>query len=387
MAGQKEDSVLAEVVEVLNENGCEGFAKALTLLLNTAMVVEREQFIGAKGYERTEERRAHSNGFKAKTVKSRVGALALAVPQVREGGFYPQSLDRGMRSERALKLAIAEMYVQGVSTRKMARITEELCGTSVSSSEVSRATKELDVMLSEWRERPLDYCPYIWLDARYEKVRQNGTVTSCAVLIAKGIRSDGKRMILGVSVSLSEAEVHWRTFLSSLKERGLNGVEFVISDAHEGLKAAISAVFHGLAWQRCQFHLQQNASAYIPKKDMKKTVASDIRDIFNAKNLDKAEQLLEETIQVYEGIAPKLAKWMDSNLREGFSVFALPKAHQIKCRTTNPLERVNREVKRRTAVATLFPNEASCLRLVSAVLMELSEDWETDEQTYLKFDS
>ena len=384
MAGHEEDKVLASVVEVLQAEGSEGFAKALTLLLNTAMLVEREQFTGAKAYERSEERRAHANGFKPKTVKSRVGALSVSVPQVREGGFYPNSLEKGMRSERALKLAIAEMYVQGVSTRKMARVTEELCGFSVTSSEVSRASKELDGLLSQWRERPLGAMPYVWLDARYEKIRQNGTVVSCAVLIAKGLRTDGKRMILGVSVSLSEAEVHWRTFLSSLRERGLHGVTLVTSDAHEGLKKALQAVFHGVAWQRCQFHLQQNASAFVPKKDMKAAVASDIRDIFNVKNREKAEELLEETIRIYQGTAPHLATWMDNNLRDGFSVFALPKAHRIKCRTTNPLERVNREVKRRTAVATLFPNEASCLRLVSAVLMEISDDWETDEQAYMK---
>lgn len=384
MAGQEENKGIASVVEVLVEHGFDGFAEALTLLLNTAMVVEREQFIGAKSYERSDERRGRCNGFKPKTVNSRVGELELSIPQVREGNFYPQSLEKGIRSERALKLAIAEMYVQGVSTRKMARITEELCGVSVTSTEVSRASQELDEMLTQWRERPLGHVPYVWLDARYENIRQNGTVTKCAVLIAKGLRADGKRTILGVSVSLSEAEVHWRTFLSSLKERGLHGLRLITSDAHEGLKNALTAVFHGVPWQRCQFHLQHNAASYAPNKQVKAEVASEIRDIFNAKDVETAEKLLEENIQTYQKTAPQLATWLDDNLREGFTVFSLPKAHRIKCRTNNPLERVNREIKRRTAVATLFPNEASCLRLVSAVLMEISEDWETDEQTYMK---
>jgi len=387
MVGHEDDKTVLAIMEVLSEEGCDGFARALTLLLNTAMSIERERFLRAKSYERTEERQGYANGYKAKTVKSRVGPLELSVPQVRDGNFYPKSLEKGTRSERALKLAVAEMYVKGVSTRKIARITEELCGISVSSSEVSRAAQELDVMLTAWRERPLGHTPYVWIDARYEKIRHGGSVVDCAVLVAKGVRMDGTRSILGVSVSLSEAEVHWREFLSSLKERGLEGVRLVISDAHEGLKKAVAAVFHGVPWQRCQFHLQQNAVSYVPKKDMRSEVAADIRDVFNAKDQYKAEELLGEIIRKYEKTAPNLSQWMDDNLRQGFTVFSLPKAHRVKCRTSNPLERVNREIKRRTTVATLFPNEASCLRLVSAVLMEISEDWETDEQAYMKMES
>lgn len=384
MTNQDHDNVMSRVMEVLNEEGSEGFAQALTLLLNAAMVVERQKHMGAEAYERCESRRDVANGFKPKTVKSRVGKLNVSIPQVRQGGFYPKALDKGLRSERALKLAVAEMYVQGVSTRKIARITEELCGFDVSSSDVSRASKELDDMLSAWRNRPLSDIVYMWLDARYEKVRHGGSVVSCAVLIATGLRRDGKRTILGVSVSLSEAEVHWREFLLSLKKRGVHHVKLITSDAHEGLKQALKSIYNGVPWQRCQCHLQRNAQAYVPKKEMKQKVASDIRDIFNAKDLKSAGLLLDETVTSYEKKAPKLSEWMESNLRDGFTVFDLPKAHRIRCRTTNPLERVNREIKRRTVVATLFPNEASCLRLVSAVLMEISEDWETDEQTYMK---
>src|SRR5579864_2962097 len=226
------------------------------------MQLERQKFLKAQPHERTPERVAHANGFKDKTLTTRMGKITFAIPQVREGGFYPESLEKGLRSERALKLALAEMYVQGVSTRKVAAITEQLCGFEVSSTMVSRAAAELDIVLDAWRNRPLGRCPYLYLDARYEKVRQGGQIRDAAVLIAVGVTREGKRCILGVSVALSEQEVHWRTFLQSLLTRGLCGVELVISDAHTGLQAARQAVFGGVSWQRCQFHLQQNASSY-----------------------------------------------------------------------------------------------------------------------------
>jgi transposase-like protein len=306
------------------------------------------------------------------------------VPQVRDGNFYPQCLEKGTRSERALKLALAEMYVQGVSTRKVAAITEQLCGFEVSSTQVSRAAQEMDATLQAWRERPLGEYAYLYLDARYEKVRRNGLVQRAAVLIAVGIGLDGKRTVLGVSVALSEHEVHWRGFLQSLVARGLRGVRLVISDAHEGLQAAIRAVLGGVPWQRCQFHLQQNASKYVPKLEMKAMVAADIRAVFNAPDRDEADALLRRMVQKYEQTAPKLAAWMEENLPEGLTVFAFPAAHRRLLRTTNGLERVNRELRRRSRVASIFPNEASCLRLMSAVLMETSDDWQTDK-AYLTF--
>jgi putative transposase len=304
---------------------------------------------------------------------------------VRQGGFYPHSLEKGIRSERALKLALAEMYVQGVSTRKVAAITEQLCGFEVSSAQVSRAAAELDAVLEAWRTRPLGTYPYVYLDARYEKVRQDGQVRDAAVLIASGVDAAGKRAVLGVSVALSEQEVHWRTFLQSLLERGLRGVQLLISDAHGGLKAARLAVFGGMPWQRCQFHLQQNAQAYVPRQDLKREVAAAIRAIFNAPHLNEAKRLLAETVQQYRTIAPTLATWMEENLAEGLMVFAFPEAHRRLIRTTNGLERVNQEIRRRTRVARLFPNEASCLRLITAVVMEISEEWETGK-AYLTFD-
>ncbi len=222
--------------------------------------------LGAAPHERTEERTGHANGFKGKTLNTGIGQITLAVPQVREvngqgGGFYPQSLERGTRSERALKLALAEMYVQGVSTRKVAAITEQLCGFAVSSGQVSQAAQQLDETLEAWLKRPLAACPYVYLDARYERVRQAGLVQKAAVLIAVGVDAAGKRSVLGVSVALSEHEVHWREFLQSLVARGLCGVRLVVSDAHEGLKAARLAVFGGVPWQRCQFHLHPNKAS------------------------------------------------------------------------------------------------------------------------------
>jgi len=239
-------------------------------------------------------------------------------------------------------------------------------------------------VLEAWRTRPLAAYPYVYLDARYEKVRQDGQVRDAAVLIASGVDPSGKRAILGVSVALSEQEVHWRTFLQGLVARGLRGVQLLISDAHGGLKAARLAVFGGVPWQRCQFHLHQNAQAYVPRQELKQEVAAAIRAIFNAPHLNAAKRLLAETVQQYRGIAPKLAAWMEENLPEGLMVFAFPEAHRRLIRTTNGLERLNQEIRRRTRVARLFPNEASCLRLVTAVVMEISEEWETGK-AYLTF--
>jgi transposase-like protein len=385
MAQHYEDRPIDGAVELLKTNGFDALAEAVTVLLNTAMVAERSEYLGVAPYERSSGRRGYANGYKDKQFKTRLGALPLKVPQTRDGGFYPCSLERGLRSERALLLAIAEMYVQGVSTRRVKRIVEELCGMEVSSSQVSRAASELDEMLEAWRTRDLGCYRYIVLDAQYEKVRQGGQVLDAAVLIACGVDANGQRDVLGCSVSLSEAEVQWRSFLSGLKDRGLHGLELIVSDAHEGLKAARKAVFPSVPWQRCQFHLQQNAGQYVPKVAMRAPVAADIRAIFNAPDRHEAEHLLDKFLKRYEAIAPALVRWAEEALPEGFTAFALPASHRRKLRTTNLVERLNQEIRRRTRVARLFPNEAACLRLVSAVLMELSEDWQTAERRYVIF--
>ena len=387
MAHQDNNSeVLNSVLQLLNEHGSNSLAEGLRILINEAMRVERNHVLQAQPYERTEERKGHANGFKPKTLNSRVGPITLSVPQARGTEFYPSALEKGARSEQALKLALAEMYVQGVSTRKVSAIVEQLCGVSVSSTQVSQCAAQLDTELHAWRTRPLGAFPYLILDVRYEKVRQNGQLLDCAVLIALGIGLNGKRCVLGVSVTLGEAEPHWRQFLQSLLQRGLQGVCFIVSDDHHGLKSARKAVFPAVLWQRCQFHLQQNAQAYVPKLDQRAEIAEAIRSVFTSPGRPAAEQRLKEVVAAYAASSPKLATWMEENLPEGFAVFSLPPAHHKRLRTSNALERVNQELKRRTRVASLFPNEASLLRLVTALLAEHSEEWETGK-VYLNMEN
>ena len=378
MTHQEQSNALDSIVELLAEHGFEGMAQAIEILFNEAMKLQRSEALGARPYQRTAERRGHANGFKPKTVNSRLGTLELQVPQTRGVEFYPSVLERGVRSERALKLAVAEMYVQGVSTRKVAAITQELCGLDISSMQVSRAAALLDEELEAWRNRPLSEIPYLILDARYEKIRHAGSVVPCAVLVAIGITPDGRRSVLGVSVSLSEAEVHWREFLASLQDRGLHGVRYIVSDDHAGLKQARQARFSGVPWQRCQFHLMQNAMHYVPKVSLRAEVTRDLRAVLDAGDRVEAERQLGLVIKKYATVAPKLAGWLEANVPEALTVLELPVAHRCKLRTTNMLERINKEIKRRTRVATLFPNEQAALRLVNAVLVEISEEWETN---------
>jgi len=385
MAQRVEDRSIGEAVELLKENGFAGLAEAVTVLLDAAMVAERSDYLGAAPYERSATRIGYANGFKDKVLKTRLGRMSLRVPQTRDGEFYPRSLEKGLRSERALLLAIAEMYVQGVSTRRVKKIVEELCGMAVSSTQVSRAAAQLDELLEAWRQRDLGRYRYVVLDAQYEKVRQGGQVLDAAVLLACGVDANGRRDVLGCSISLSEAEVHWRSFLCELKDRGLHGIELIVSDAHEGLQAARKAIFPSVPWQRCQFHLQQNAGHYVPSQTLRGVVAADIRAIFNAPDQEEARHLLAKFLKRYQQSAPKLADWAEENLPQGFTVFSFPASHRRRLRTTNLLERLNEEIRRRTRVARLFPNEASCLRLVTAIVMEIAEDWQTAERRYLTF--
>jgi transposase-like protein len=385
MTYRQDFTLPAEFLEQVQEQGLDVLPELIRIVINAAMQAERSEHLQAAPYQHSEERRGYANGFKPKTMRTRVGEITFAVPQVREGGFYPQALEKGLRSERALTLALAEMYVQGVSTRKVSAITEQLCGVSITSSAVSQAARQLDVELEKWRARPLGEYPFLFLDAYYEQVREDGQVRHLAVLVAVGVTPAGKREILGVSVSLSEHEVHWRAFLESLKQRGLGGVQLITSDDHAGLRAARLAVFGGLPWQRCQFHLQQNAQGYVPHKDMQTEVAADIRLIFDAPDRATAEAYLAKVVSKYQTRASRLAEWMATNVPEGLTVFAFPATFRKLLRTTNGVERLHREVRRRARVVSIFPNCASCLRLVSAVLAEISEEWSTG-RTYLSFE-
>ena len=369
-----------EMLELLAEHGFEGMAQAMQTLLNEAMKLERSQVLGARPYQRTLERRGYANGFKPKTVETRLGRLELAVPQTRGIAFYPTALERGTRSERALKLAVAEMYLQGVSTRKVSAVMEQLCGREVTSMQVSRAVQALDDELTKWRERPLGEIRYLQLDARYEKVRVGGAVVSCSLLIAVGVTVDGQRTILGVSVSLSEAEVLWREFLAGLQARGLHGVQLITSDDHSGLRAALQARLPGVKWQRCQFHLAKNLLDHLPPNVSQEEASADLRAVFNAPNRAEADRLLGLMTSKYATTAKKLAAWLEVNVPEGLTVFDVPSAHRRRLRTNNGLERLNREIKRRTRVASIFPNDASLLRLATAVLMEIDDEWQTEKR-------
>jgi transposase-like protein len=356
-------------------------AELLSAVLNAAMKLERQQFLKADPHERSAERNGHANGFKEWQLRTRLGQIGVSVPQVRgsEGSLRPARLDAALLSEKALKVALAEMYVQGVATRRVKEVLESLCGFEVSSAEVSRASKSLDEVLQAWRTRKLGVTPFVQMDALWGKARHGGIVRDATVLVATGIREDGKRSVLGVSAALGEHEIHWRGFLESLVERGLCGVRLITSDDHCGMRAARQAVFGGVAWQRCQFHLQQNAQSYVPKDSMKQEVAATIRAIFNASDLASAQQLSSAVLR-YKDSAPKLSAWLETAIPEGLTVFAFDEGVRRLLRTSNGLERLNLELRRRFKVIGSFVNEASCLRLASAILIEISDDWKSGKE-------
>ena len=386
MTQQTDSNVLHPAVESILKNGFDGMAESMRFILNEAMKIERSRALEAQEYERTEDRKGYANGFKSKTVSTRVGNICFDIPQVRGGvDFYPSAIEKGLRTERALNLAICEMYIQGVSTRKVEPILEQLACMNVSRDKVSKIAAELDEELEKWRKRNLGWVRYMIVDARYEKVRVDGLVQDCAVLTAYGVRPDGKRTVLGVDVSLSEAEVHWRSFFRGLKERGLHGLQLITSDAHSGLKAALKTEFSGIPWQRCQFHLQQNAAGYVPKIEMRKTVAEDIRSVFNAPDLNEAKRMLGLIVEKYKSQASKLSEWMKDNIEESLTCFKFPATHRKRIRTSNMAEVMNRELKRRTRVIGIFPNTDSLLRVCSAHLKAYDERWQTNGK-YLTFE-
>jgi transposase-like protein len=348
-------------------------------MLQEFLEAEMTEHVGAAPYERTTERKGHRNGHKPRTLRTRVGTLNLLIPQDREGTFSTRLFSRYQRNEKALVLALMEMYVEGVSTRKVKDVTEKLCGTSFSKSLVSSLAARLDSELQAWRSRPLEAeaYPYLFVDARYEKVRVDHRIVSQGVLIISAVRApDGFREILGVEVADTESEATYQELFRSLKERGLSGVELVVSDDHEGLKAAIFRHFQGASWQRCQVHYARNLLGMVGYAK-RKNLAAQLRAIFAQASRDTALRLASELADRWRESHPKVAEHIEEHVEECLSCLAFPESHRRRIRTTNGQERLNQEIKRRSRVVRIFPNRQACLRLVTALCVEQSEEWET----------
>jgi putative transposase len=349
-------------------------------VLQELLEAEMTEHVGAAPYERSEKRTGQRNGYKPRALRTRVGTLNLLVPQDREGTFSTRLFSRYQRNEKALVLALMEMYVEGISTRKVKEVTEELCGTSFSKSLISQLAGRLDSELGAWRSRPLqaEGYPYLFVDARYEKVRVDGRIVSQGVLVVCGVRqTDGLREILAVEVADTESEATYQEIFRSLKSRGLRGVELVVSDDHEGLKAAVGRHFQGASHQRCQVHYMRNLLAMVGRTK-RKELASDLRAIFAAPERDQAMDAASSLAQKWQAKGNgKVAEHLEEHIEECLSCLAFPESHRRRIRTTNGLERLNQEIKRRTRVVRIFPNRESCLRLVTAVVVEQSEEWIT----------
>ena len=350
------------------------------LALNESMIIEQEKFIGAGHYERAgEKRNGYKNGYQPRRINTAVGTLDIKVPRTaKQNGtpFYPKSLLRGQRNSEELQEAVATAYFQGTSARSVGKIFECLGIESLSTYQVTEAVKKFDAAFKAWRERQLGEFTYLILDARYEKQRQNGKVVSVAVLSAIGVERDGNQRVLGLTIAPSETKNCWKEFLENLTRRGLNGVEFIVSDDHTGLNAARRAVFPNAKWQRCQFHLTQNAKKHCPNTQIKKGIAKELRTVYDAENLEQAEAALDDLVAKYSTSAPKLAVWLENNVPEALSVFSLPKEHQVRMRTSNLIERaINQEIKQRTRKVRVFPNEQSLLRLATSVVFRIDKKW------------
>ena len=367
-----------ELVQQILLDDPEFLRRIVERTLQQLLEAEITEHIGAARYQRTESRKGHRNGYKPRKLKTRVGTLELLVPQDREGAFSTHLFSCYQRNEKALVLALMEMYVEGVSTRKVRQITEELCGTSFSKSLISELAGNLDSELESWRSRPLEVeaYPYLFVDARYEKVRVGSRVVSEGVLIVSAVGDDGYREILAVEVSDTESEVTYQELFRSLKARGLKGVELVTSDDHEGLKSAIERHFQGASWQRCQVHYARNLLGMVGLGE-RKDLAEGLRGVFAATSKGLALRAAEELADRWRRTHPKVAEHIEEHIEECLSCLAFPEAHRRRIRTTNGLERFNQEIKRRTRVVRIFPNREACLRLVTAIAVEQSEEWVT----------
>jgi putative transposase len=374
----------AAVQDILLSNP-DGLRDVIRAVMQEVLEAEMDEALGASKGERTIARLGYRSGHYGRTLVTRVGKLELRVPQDRAGRFSTELFERYQRSERALVATLAEMYVQGVSTRKVKAITEELCGHAFSASSISAINKRLDESLAAFAGRPLhEPFPYLILDARYEKVREAGIVMSQAVLIAVGIDWDGRRQILAVEMANRESRSAWRDFLVGLKARGLKGVELVVSDDHAGLVAAIGEVIPEAAWQRCYVHFLRNALDHLPRKHGDDCL-QELRWLYDRRDLAEAKADLAAWLAKWSGKYPRLTGWAEESIEQTLTFFRLPRQHHKHLKSTNMLERLNEEIRRRTYVVRIFPNAQSCLRLVRALAVETNENW-MEANRYINMD-
>jgi len=365
------------LVGLLTEN--DALAGLVESVVNQILEAQMTEHLGAARYEHSEARCGYRNGSRMRTLYTRVGPLNLRVPQTRDGSFSTELFKRYQRSEQAFVLGIMEMYLNGVSCRKVTRITEELCGSSFSKSTVSQLCTQLDARLHAWRTRPLHdkRYPFLIVDAFVVKVRRDSAVRSTGVLIVYGVNEEGQREPLDLLLADSENEVSWDTLFKSLKARGLNDVELVVSDDHTGLVNAVHKQFQGVRWQRCQTHFMRNILGHCPRH-LKKTIASDLKLVFQAENQETALKLASDLIEKYEKNAKAAMECLERGLDDGLAVLALPVRYRRRLRTTNLAERMNEEIRRRERVIRIFPNEQAAERLIGAILVELYEEWQTN---------
>jgi len=373
-AKEKKQGWKAVFMEALKEED-DGFRRLLEGVVQDVLEAEMDETVGAEKSERTGTRRGYRSGYYGRTLVTRVGKLELRVPQDRQGRFRTEVFERYQRSEKALVGTLAEMYVQGVSTRKVKEITEQLCGHEFSAATVSRMNQSLDEELGKFASRRLEEeYPYLVLDARYEKVREDGVIRSQAVQVAIGINREGRRCVLAVELANRESATSWRDFLEKLQQRGLRGVELVVTDDHAGLKQAVGEMLPGAAWQRCYVHFLRNALDYLPRKANDDCLV-ELRWLYDRHDLEQARQDLAVWLVKWQAKYPKMCTWVEANIEETFAFYRLPAEHHKHMKSTNLLERINEEIKRRTLVVRIFPNAASCLRLVRALAVEIHEDW------------
>ena len=364
---------------LLTEGG-DGLKKLVESVLNQVLEAQMTEHLGARRHERSEDRAGYRNGYRERQLSTRVGTLVLRVPQTRDGSFSPELFRRYQRSEQALVLALMEMVVQGVSTRKVAAITEELCGTRFSKSTVSTLSAGLDARVHAWRERKLSEPILILLiDALMIRVRKAEGVVPVAALIATGITREGHREILGLTLGDSENEACWDAMLEGLQARGLSGVELVVSDDHKGLKKAVQRRFQGVLWQRCQVHFLRNILGHAPASQ-RGPLALALSRLFRADTKEEARTLRDEIFRVFEKTAPRAMDCLEEGFEEALTVLSFPRRYRTRLRSTNSQERLNEEIRRRERVIRIFPHEASEIRLIGALLSEWHETWSTGKK-------